>query len=143
MRGRGPRTHSGMRANEGAKQRSVIYESRSRSACLSICFLIFLLAFGVRLLSWHDTRLEVGKVQTGVTADYKRVAELLREGSVASFLSSSSRLSDLNTLGHPPAYPILLALIHSWFGDSDTAIQFVQMICDALAAVIIVLVVAE
>ncbi len=132
-----------MRADEEAKQRSVIRESRWRSARLSICFLIFLLAFGVRLLSWHDTRLEVGKVQTGVTADYKRVAELLREGGVASFLSSSSSLSGLNTLGHPPGYSILLALIHSLFGESDTAIQFVQMICDALAAVAILLIVAE
>src|SRR5438045_4516854 len=108
-----------------------------------IALTVFLLAFGVRLLSWHDTRLEVGKVQTGVTADYKRVAELLRAGGVASFLSSSSRLSDLNTLGHPPGYSILMALIQSLFGESDTAIQFVQMTCDALAAVIILLIVAE
>ena len=143
MRGRGPPTHSGMRADEEAKQRSVICESGWRSARLAICFLIFLVALGVRLLSWHDTRLEVGKVQTGVTADYKRVAELLREGGVASFLSSSSPLSDLNTLGHPPGYSILLALIHSLFGESDTPIQFVQMICDALAAVVILLIVAE
>src|SRR5438552_15768514 len=135
--------HSGMRVEEEAKQGSVIYESRWRSAQLSIFFLIFLLALGVRLLSWPDTRLEVGKVQTGVTADYKRVAELLREGGVASFLSSSSPLSDLNTLGHPPGYSILLALIHSLFGESDTPIQFVQMICDALAAVVILLIVAE
>src|SRR5437764_4986206 len=108
-----------------------------------IALTVFLLAFGVRLLSWHDTRLEVGKVQTGVTADYKRVAELLQEGGVASFLSSSSRLCDLNTLGHPPGYSILLALIHSVFGESDTAIQFVQMTCDGLAAVVILLIVAE
>jgi hypothetical protein len=132
-----------MRADEEAKQRSVICEPRWRSARLSICFLIFLVALGVRLLSWHDTRLEVGKVQTGVTADYKRGAGLLRAGGVASFLSSASPLSDLNTLGHPPGYSILLALIHSVFGESDTAIQFVQMICDALAAVIILLLVAE
>jgi len=132
-----------MRAEEEAKQRSVNGESRLHSARLSICFLIFLVALGVRLLSWHDTRLEVGKVQTGVTADYKRVAELLRAGGVASFLSPSSPLSDLNTLGHPPGYSILLALINSVFGESDTAIQFVQMISDAVAAVIIFLIVAE
>src|SRR5437660_9871707 len=127
---------------EEATQR-VICRSQWRHARVAICLLIFLLAFGVRLLSWHDTRLEVGKVQTGVTADYKRVAELLREGGVASLLSSSSPLSDLNTLGHPPGYSILLALIHPMFGESDTAIQFVQMICDALAAVVILLIVAE
>src|SRR5436853_5997735 len=131
-----------MSAEEEATQR-VICRSQWRHARVAICLLIFLLAFGVRLLSWHDTRLEVGKVQTGVTADYKRVAELFREGGVASFLSSSSPLSDLNTLGHPPGYSILLALIHSLFGESDTAIQFVQMICDALAAVVILLILAE
>src|SRR2546425_5414721 len=108
-----------------------------------IALTVFLLAWGVRLLSWHDTHLEVGKVQTGVTADYKRVAQLLRQGGFASFLSTSSPLSDLNTLGHPPGYSILMALIHSLFGESDTTIQFVQMICDALAAVVILLILAE
>src|SRR3977135_379583 len=108
-----------------------------------ICLLIFLTAFGVRLLSWHDTRLEVGKVQTAVTGDYQRVAQLLRQGGLASFLSSSSPLSDLNTLGHPPGYSILIASVFSVFGESNTALQFVQITCDALAAVIIFLIVAE
>jgi len=110
---------------------------------LALCALIFLLAFGVRLLTWHDTRLEVGKVQTVVSNDYKHVAQLLRQGGVASFLSSSSPLSDLNTLGHPPGYSILIAVVYSLFGESDTAVQFTQMICDALAAVVIFLIVAE
>jgi hypothetical protein len=110
---------------------------------ITLCALIFLLAFGVRLLSWHDTRLEVGKVQTAVSKDYKHVAQLLRQGGATSFFSSSSPLSDFNTLGHPPGYSILIALIHSVFGESDTAVQFTQMFCDALAAVVIFLIVAE
>jgi hypothetical protein len=116
------------------------YPHRTR---FGICLLIFLTAFGVRLLSWHDTRLEVGKVQTAVTGDYQRVARLLRQGGLASFLSSSSPLSDLNTLGHPPGYSILMAQVFSVFGESNTAVQFVQIICDALAAVLIFLIVAE
>src|SRR6266550_4691828 len=112
-------------------------------ARLALCVLIFLVAFGVRVLSWHDTRLEVGKVQTAVTGDYQRVAQLLRQGGAASFLSSSSPLSDLNTLGHPPGYSILIASISSVFGESNTAVQFVQIICDALSAVMIFLIVAE
>lgn len=115
----------------------------SRRVILAICFLIFLLASVVRVLSWHDTRLEVGKVQTVVTGDYQRVARLLRQGGIAGFLSSSSPLSDLNTLGHPPGYSILMAIIFSVFGESNTAVQFVQILCDALAAVIIFLIVAE
>src|SRR2546421_11337246 len=115
----------------------------SRRTLIASALLIFLVAFGVRLLSWHDTRLEVGKVQTAVTGDYQRVAQLLRQGGIASFLSSSSPLSDLNTLGHPPGYSILMAGIFSVFGESNTAVQFVQIICDALGAVMIFLIVAE
>ena len=115
----------------------------SRRTLVAVAFIIFLLAFGVRLLSWHDTRPEVGKVQTAVTRDYKRVAELFLQGGIASFLSASSPLSDLNTLGHPPGYSILMALIFRVFGESNTAVQFVQIICDAIAAVVIFLIVAE
>lgn len=115
----------------------------SRTALLTLSVLIFLVAFGVRVLIWHDTRLEVGKVQTAVTADYQRVADLLRQGGVSSFFSSSSPLSDLNTMGHPPGYSILLAGIFSVFGESNTALQFFQITCDALAAILIFLIVAE
>jgi hypothetical protein len=117
--------------------------SQSRRIRLAVCITIFFMAFGVRLLSWHDTRLEVGKVQTTVSDDYKRVAQLVRQGGVASFVSSSSPLSDLNTLGHPPGYSILIAITHSVFGESDTAVQFVQVVCGSFSAVIIFLIVAE
>ena len=62
---------------------------------------------------------------------------------IASLLSSTSPLSDLNTLGHPPGYSILMAGVFSLLGESNPAIQFVQIICDALAAVMIFLIVAE
>jgi hypothetical protein len=101
--------------------------------------LIFLLAFGVRVLCWNHTRAEVGKVQTGVTADYKRIANLLTQEGITSFVSRTSSLSDPGNLGHPPGYPMLMAA----FQESDTAIQFVQITCDALAAVVIFLIVIE
>ena len=133
-----------MKSDPGiAGEERPIREAFSPKTCVALCVLIFLVAFGVRVLSWHDTRLEVGKVQTAVTGDYQRVAQLLRQGGVASFLSSSSPLSDLNTLGHPPGYSILIASISSVFGESNTAVQFVQIICDALSAVMIFLIVAE
>jgi len=104
--------------------------------------IIFLVAFGVRVLTWHDTRLEVGKVQTSVVADYQRVALLLRQGGLSSFFSRSSPLADLNNLGHPPGYSLLLAVIYS-FKQSDTAVQFVQIAADSLSAVMIFLILSE
>lgn len=50
--------------------------SRFLSSRVIIAITIFLLAFGVRVLTLHDTRLEVAKVQTGVAADYERVAHI-------------------------------------------------------------------
>ncbi|HYE65506.1 MAG TPA: glycosyltransferase family 39 protein [Pyrinomonadaceae bacterium] len=108
-----------------------------------ICASVFLIALGVRLLSWHDARLEAWKVQEGVSADYKRVARLLLQGGITSFLSPASPLSDPDTLGHPPGYSILIAFIYAIFGESDAAIQFIQIICDAAAAVVILLIAAK
>jgi len=120
-----------------------IDKSPSARARLFIALAVFLLAFGVRLLSWHDTRLEVGKVQTAVTVDYRRVATLLRQGGIGSFFSRSSPLADLHNLGHPPGYSILLGLVGSAPDNSNTAIQLTQITGDALSAVIIFLIVAE
>lgn len=109
---------------------------------LIVGLVIFLLAFGVRVLTWHDTRLEVRKVQSVVVADYQRIAQMLRDGGSSSFLSRSSPLADLNTLGHPPGYSLLIALIYS-VRQSDAAIQFVQITADALSVVLILFIVAE
>lgn len=120
--------------------KSVLAILRTR---ISIAIIIFLCAFSVRVLVWHDTRLEVGKVQTGVTADYQRIAQLLEREGLRGFFSSSSELADLNNLGHPPGYSILIATVRNVFGGSQTVIQFLQIVFDAATAVIIFLLVAE
>lgn len=114
-----------------------------RKRLITASIIVFLLAFGVRLLSLHDTRREVGRIQSVVVNDYKHVARLLLDGGVASFFSRSSPLANLNTLGHPPGYSLLLAAIYGTFGESDTATQLIQITFDALAAVLILLIVAE
>src|SRR5882724_7508694 len=120
--------------------KSLNFEFLRRRIVIGIA--IFLLAFGVRVLTWHDTRLEVGKVQSAVVADYQRVAELLRAGGVSSFFSSSSPLADLNNLGHPPGYSFLIAAVYS-LKHSVAAVQFAQITADSLSAVLIFLIVAE
>src|SRR5207237_10913972 len=106
-----------------------------------IAAFIFLIAFGVRFLTWHDTRLEVEKVQYGVTADYKRIAQMMRDGGVEAFFISTSPLANPNTLGHPPGYSILLAITDSIY--SNPRIQFLQITIDALSQVVIFVIVAE
>ena len=105
--------------------------------------LIFMAAFGVRLASWHDTRLEVWKVQAVVVNDYKYIAKHFAEGGVKAFWSRSSPLANPNTLGHPPGYSILLAVVYSLVGESDRAVQLLQITVDALAVLLIFLIVRE
>src|ERR1041384_4040242 len=102
---------------------------------LAICIAIFLIALGVRFLTWRDTRLEVGKVQYGVTADYQRIAQMMRDGGVKAFFLSTSPLANPNTLGHPPGYPIQLPLTNSIY--SNPRIQFLHVTIDALSAAVI------
>jgi dolichyl-phosphate-mannose-protein mannosyltransferase len=105
--------------------------------------LIFLAAFGVRLLSWQDTRLEVGKVQSVVASDYQRTGRLIREGGLSGFFRATGPLADPNLLGHPPGYAVVLAFLSAILGDSNNVIQLFQMTCDALAAVVIFLIAIE
>ncbi len=117
---------------------------KTRRRLILISVVIFLVALGVRFLSWQDARLlEAGKVQSSVTSDYKRVAALLAEGSLAAFFSASSPLSNPDNLGHPPGYSILIATITKAINQSDTTLQLIQILCDALAAVVLFLIIAE
>lgn len=104
---------------------------------LAACLLIFFIALGVRLLTWHDLRLDVWKVQTYVTSDYKYSAYLLARRDFKGFLY------DINRMGHPPGYPMVLAAIFKVWGDSDDAIQLVQVVCDSLAAVVVFMIAFE
>jgi len=107
---------------------------KHRSALILV---LFLLALGVRFLTWQDNRRDISKVQTSVTDGYKDSARQLASGDLKLFAS------DINHMGHPPGYPILLAAIFKTFGDSNTAIQFIQILFDAVAVVLIFLIALE
>src|SRR5436190_23973687 len=89
-------------------------EKRRRAVAFG---LVFVAAFGVRLLCWRDARFEAAGVQTAVTQNYKHLARLLEENGAASFFDPASTTSDPDLLGHPPGYPIILALVYKIFGD--------------------------
>lgn len=100
----------------------------------TFAFLLFLIAFGVRLLAWHDARFEAARVQSVVADNYRHAARLIETGGVKAFFSSTSPLADPDTLGHPPGYPLLLALVSRLSGGSDAGVGLVQMAADAGAA---------
>src|SRR3954468_6557568 len=105
--------------------------------------LLFVAAFGVRLLCWRDVRFEAYKVQTAVVENYKHMARLLSENGAASFYDPDSPTSEPDLLGHPPGYPFVLAAVYKLCGESDAAVQVLQAACDALAAALVFLIAAE
>ena len=112
--------------------------ARSRKILLAV--LIFVAAFGVRLVNWQSHRHEVSAVQTSVTNNYKHQARLILENGVASLYDASSSTSNPDLLGHPLGYPILLSFVYRIAPESDTATQLLQMVLDSVAAVIIFLI---
>ncbi|MDT5061167.1 MAG: hypothetical protein QOH63_1626 [Acidobacteriota bacterium] len=112
---------------------------RGRKQTIITCAIIFFVALGCRLLSWQDNRFEARKVQSEVTEGYKHTARLLQQGGIPSLFSTDSPLSNPNHLGHPPGYSILIALVSSLYGESDSALQIIQILADAAAAVLVYL----
>ena len=105
--------------------------------------LVFAAALGVRLLCWNDVRGEARKVQTAVTQNYEHLARLVAENGAASLFIPGSPTNDPDLLGHPPGYPLVLALVYGLFGERDAAAQIFQAVCDSLAAALVFLVAAE
>ncbi|HVF43587.1 MAG TPA: glycosyltransferase family 39 protein [Pyrinomonadaceae bacterium] len=105
--------------------------------------LVFAAAFCVRLLCWQDARAEARAVQWAVTENYKQQARLFDENGAPSFFTPGSPTNDPDLLGHPPGYPFVLALVYKLFGGSDASVQVFQIVCDSLAAALVLLIAAE
>lgn len=126
-----PEKHAPDSRRRDARRRAVVFG------------LVFVTAFGVRLLCWRDVRFEAYKVQTAVTENYRQMARLLAENGAASLYDAASPTSEPDLLGHPPGYPLVLAAVYAVSGESDAAAQIFQAACDALAAALVFLIAAE
>jgi 4-amino-4-deoxy-L-arabinose transferase-like glycosyltransferase len=133
----------GERTNHSSHQRQAWMSPTGSRRRILILVLIFFTALGVRFLNWHAHRSEVSKVQTNVTLNYKHLARLIQENGFVSLYNASSATSNSDLLGHPPGYPIVLAMIYKFAPESDTAAQIFQMILDSLCALIISLIAWE
>jgi hypothetical protein len=107
---------------------------------------VFFIALGVRLLHWQDISIELEQGQTmaetmgrAYRAEARRI---IQEGRIL-FPEVFDGPSDARMLLHPPGYPIFMAATYSLLGSSDRAVRLLQIICDAAAAVMVLLVAAE
>lgn len=109
----------------------------NRKKLITVCVLLWLVAFGVRVLSWQDNRLDASKVEWVIAAEYRQAGELLSHAEVSAYVHN------LYFMTHPPGYPLLLAAIFKTLGDSETTVRIVQIACDALAVVVVLLISLE
>jgi 4-amino-4-deoxy-L-arabinose transferase-like glycosyltransferase len=138
-----PPTAHGEAPTDGAPHDAPRTRHTSTRRKLLTLALVFAAAFGIRLLCLRDARAEASVVQSAVTENYKHQARLLIENGAASFFDPRSATNDPDLLGHPPGYPFIIALVYKLFGESDAGVQLFQILCDSLAAVLVLLIAAE
>lgn len=139
-----PRTPSTKAPAGGAHDYATPQSSRVSLRRKALAFaLVFAAAFCVRLLCRYDARTEARAVQSAVTENYKQQARLIGENGALSLFAHGSPTNDPDLLGHPPGYPFVLALVYKLFGESDACVQIFQIVCDSLAAALVLLIAAE
>jgi Dolichyl-phosphate-mannose-protein mannosyltransferase len=105
--------------------------------------IIFLAAFGVRLVHWQDYQLNIGADQSSLVNRYKQQAQRMLDGDGILFPRDYDQHRSIQLLVHPPGYSIFIAGVYSLFGKSDSKLVLAQIICDSLAAVLVFLIALE
>ena len=117
-------------------------KTKPRSIYILICVSLFLIAAGVRLLYWHDAHIANERKDVtlrGLVEDYRLEAQrMLADGGIM-FPSRQVDATDAHMLMHPPGYSMLLLALYGRDvrRDSYQALQLVQILFDAAAAVLV------
>jgi N-acetylglucosaminyldiphosphoundecaprenol N-acetyl-beta-D-mannosaminyltransferase len=108
---------------------------------------IFLLACLVRYVHYQDLvpLVKLGQQDfAGTTAIHDGIASnILKDGQEAIFPSSWPQLSNTSLLQYPPGYGLLLALVYYVNGRDPAGVQLLQGLLDAIAAVLVFLIMLE
>jgi hypothetical protein len=118
-------------------------EGATRTRLAVLASLVFLVAFGVRLLHWQDIDAEHLYGETMITKlvdHYALESRLMLEERGLLFPGVPVDPGDAHRIMHPPGYSILLLAIYGE-GAPDRfygALRLIQIIGDAIASVVIV-----
>jgi hypothetical protein len=123
---------------------------RSRRVQLVIvCAIIFFAAFTIRLLRFQDTQGDINRkgamLKDLINPYWKEAERILQDGRLLFPLEYPDP-GDARMILHPPGYPVALAAIFKASGDYDSLLrhtQFIQIVCDSVAAALIFLIAAE
>lgn len=125
---------------------AVVASRRQHLHLTLLCVVVFLAAAGVRFLYWQDLQAEISQRDTQLLSLGKlykfETSRMLEEGTVL-FPRAPIEAGDARLLVHPPGYAILLYALSRLTADPTTAIQGIQLLSDAAAAMLVFLLAAE
>ena len=107
---------------------------------------IMLAALGVRLLYWQDSAVEMSAEDTlslNMARQYRREARRILEDGTVLFPRQQTDPGNAMLIVHPPGYSIVMALTFKLFGETEAPLRWLQIICDAAAAVLVFVIAAE
>jgi len=118
----------------------------SRLQIAAICTIIFLSSLGVRLLYWQDGALELSSNDTlsqNMARQYRREARRMLDERSILFPQQAVDPGDARMVIHPPGYSVVMAASFSFFGETESPLRWIQIICDAVSSVLILLIAME
>ena len=136
-------------AANGASERLTAQLARtsvSRYRLAVVCTTMFLAALGVRLLYWQDYAPEMSLNDTlsrNMALQYRREARRMIDEGTVLFPREHIEPGDARMIIHPPGYSMVMAASFKLFGETETPLRSLQVICDAAAAVLVLLIAAE
>lgn len=101
---------------------------------------------GIRLLHWHDERLDFQRkdsLSTSLVTGYEREANRMLEQGTILYPREPVDPGDARMLVHPPGYSVLIAAFQKMSGDAHTGLRLAQIICDSISALLVFLIAAE
>jgi Dolichyl-phosphate-mannose-protein mannosyltransferase len=111
-----------------------------------ICASIFFAALGVRLLYWQDSAVEMSLKDTlsrNMALQYRREARRMLDEGTILFPREHVDPGDARMIIHPPGYSMVMAASFKLFGETETPLRVLQIICDAAAAVVVFFIAVE
>jgi hypothetical protein len=130
---------------------SVNYQSGgpriNRARLLAACAVIFVVALGVRMSYWQDSQAEILQGYSSLNhlgRKYKNeVKRMYSEGGI--LFPREHDPGDAAMLVHPPGYSILMRAMYGSDagGNALTGLRFLQVLCDAAAAMLVFLIAIE
>jgi hypothetical protein len=111
-----------------------------------ICAAIFLAALGVRLLYWQDNAVEMSlkdMLSRNMALQYRREARRMLDEGTILFPREHVDPGDARMIIHPPGYSIVMAVSFKLFGETESPLRVLQIMCDAAAAVVLFFIALE